>query len=132
MQTIGDDLRLKLAMRFSLTLTASLLLSCAAAVADDATAQESAEKPVDFAHEILPLIKARCAKCHTAGTYKGDVSMDTRAALVKSKAVLPGAAAKSELIARVTSTDADERMPPTGDPLSVEQVALLTRWIDQG
>src|SRR5262245_12109779 len=119
-------------MRFFVPLIALLLMVCSWAAADETATKDQAEKPVDFPHEILHLLRARCAKCHTAGTYKGDVSMDTRAALVKSKAVTPGAAAKSELIARVTSTDADERMPPTGDPLSVEQVALLTRWIDQG
>jgi len=119
-------------MRFSVALAALLLSVCRLVVADEPAAKASGDKPVDFAHEILPLVKARCAKCHTAGTYKGDLSMDTRAALVKSKAVIPGEAAKSELIARVTSTDADERMPPTGEPLTAEQVALLTRWIDQG
>src|SRR5262245_55400311 len=117
-------------MRFSATLTA-LLLICTAAVADDATSHGSPENPVDFAHEVLPLIKSRCAKCHTAGTYKGDVSMDTRAALVKSKAIVPGNAAGSELIARITSSDADERMPPNSEALSAEQIALLTRWINE-
>src|SRR5262245_8874397 len=117
-------------MRFSVPMIA-LLSFVSPAVAEETQTAEAA-KPVDFAHEILPLIKARCAKCHTAGTYKGDVSMDTRPALIKSKAVVPGDAAKSDLIARVTSTEADQRMPPIGDPLTAEQVALLTRWIDQG
>jgi hypothetical protein len=87
---------------------------------------------VDFAHQILPLLKARCSKCHTAGTYKGDLSMDTRATLIKSKAIVPGDAAKSELIKRVSSSDPDERMPPKGEPLAAEQIALLTNWINEG
>ena len=33
-------------------------------------------KPVDFAHDIVPLIKTHCAKCHTDGTYKGSFSLD--------------------------------------------------------
>ncbi|HEY2881714.1 MAG TPA: PSD1 and planctomycete cytochrome C domain-containing protein [Pirellulales bacterium] len=92
----------------------------------------AAEQPVDFAHEILPLLKANCAKCHTAGKYKGDLSMDTRETMLKAKAFIPGKSAESELISRVTSTDPDEWMPPQGQRLSAEQVALLKRWIDQG
>src|SRR5262249_52542083 len=45
---------------------------------------------IDFVHDIAPLIKARCAECHTNGKYKGSVSMDTRADLLKSKVVVPG------------------------------------------
>jgi mono/diheme cytochrome c family protein len=96
------------------------------------TTATSIEKPVDFAHEILPLLKERCSRCHTAGTYKGNLSMDTREDLLKAKAFVPGDSAKSEIISRVTSTDPDERMPAKGDPLSDEQIALLRRWIDQG
>jgi len=90
------------------------------------------EQKVDFAHQILPLLKARCAKCHTAGTYKGELSMDTRETLIKAKAIVPGKADASELIARVKSSDPDEKMPPQGDRLTAEQVALLGRWINQG
>src|SRR5439155_21487516 len=87
---------------------------------------------VDFAHDVLPLLKARCAECHTNGKYKAGVSFDTRAALVKSKAVVPGKSAESPLIERVTSEDADTRMPPKGKPLTEKEVALLRAWIDQG
>jgi len=37
------------------------------------------KKPVDFAHEVVPILKAKCAKCHTNGTYKSALSFDTRA-----------------------------------------------------
>src|SRR5262249_37709244 len=87
---------------------------------------------VDFAHDILPLLKARCAECHTNGKYKGGVSFDTRAALLKSKAVVPGNSAPSEATARATAKDDAERMPPKGTPLTEKEVALLRAWIDQG
>src|SRR3954464_3518465 len=82
-------------------------------------------KPVDFAHDIVPIIKSRCAECHTNGKYKGSVSMDTREDLLKSKAVVVGKAALSELVKRVVSDKADHRMPPKGDRLTPKQVALL-------
>jgi hypothetical protein len=89
-------------------------------------------KKIDFAHDIVPLLKARCAECHTNGKYKGSLSMDTRADLLKSKAVVAGKSADSELLQRVLSTDPDERMPPKGKPLSPAEVALVRAWIDQG
>jgi cytochrome c553 len=88
-------------------------------------------KAVDFAHDVLPILKARCAKCHTNGTYKGSFSIDTRADLLK-KAAVPGKANASELIKRVTSKDKDERMPPEGAALSEKEVATLRAWIDEG
>jgi hypothetical protein len=90
------------------------------------------QKPIDFAHDIVPIIKNRCAACHTNGKYKGSLSLDTRQSLLKAKVVIPGKSGDSELIQRVTNKDAEKRMPPKGDPLSAKEVALLRAWIDQG
>lgn len=105
-------------------LPAVLLLATPAAAQDRTT--------VDFAHDVLPLLMARCAKCHTNGTYKGGLSMDTRAEMLKAKAVVPGKGAESELVKRVTSHDPDVRMPPNGNPLPANDIATLKRWIDEG
>jgi len=45
---------------------------------------------------------------------------------------VPGKSAESEIIARVTSSDPDERMPSKGEPLTAEQITQLRAWIDQG
>jgi hypothetical protein len=87
---------------------------------------------IDFAHDVVPILRTHCAKCHTNGTYKGGVSFDTREDLVKSKAVVLGNAAESELLKRVTTTDAELRMPPKGDALSAKDIRTLTAWIDGG
>src|SRR5881397_2210730 len=84
---------------------------------------------VDFAHDVLPLLKARCAECHTNGKYKGGISFDTRAVLVKSKAVVPGKSGESPLIVRVTHADPKKRMPLKGPALSEKEVATLRAWI---
>jgi hypothetical protein len=91
-----------------------------------------ADDRVDFAHDVLPLLRERCASCHTNGKYKGDLSMDTRESLLKSKVLVPGKSGESEIIERVTSQDPEERMPAKGPPLSEQQVATLRKWIDQG
>jgi hypothetical protein len=93
-------------------------------------AQPSAK--IDFAHDIVPILKARCAECHTNGKYKGGLSLDTREALLKKKAVVPGKSGASELFRRITSSDPEERMPSKREPLSAKQIALIKVWIDQG
>jgi hypothetical protein len=111
---------------------ARLLLGLISLAFPTAVACAEPPKKVDFAHDILPLLKARCAECHTNGKYKGSLSLDTRADILKKKAVVPGKSAESELIKRVTSSDKDERMPQKGEPLSAKEVELLRAWIDQG
>jgi hypothetical protein len=92
-----------------------------------------AEPPkVDFSHDIVPILKARCASCHTNGKYKGSFSLDTREEILKQKAVVPGKHATSELFKRITSKDPDVRMPSKGEPLTEKQIALFAAWIDQG
>ena len=90
----------------------------------------SQEKPLDFAHEVVPILKKHCAACHTNGTYKAGVSFDTKQALIQSKAVVLGDSKKSELHKRITSKDTTERMPPKGPALDEKEVQILARWID--
>ncbi len=89
----------------------------------------SAADPVDFAHDVLPILNAHCVKCHTNGTYKGSFTLDTRTSLLDTGAVDPEKPGESELIRRVTSTDAKVQMPPEGARLSEKEVAVLRNWI---
>jgi hypothetical protein len=96
------------------------------------TARVAHAAEVDFAHDVLPLLQARCGKCHTNGTYKEGVSFDTRDAMLETGAVEPGDSSASYLIDLVTSEDRELRMPPEGAPLTKEEVDVLRRWIDAG
>ncbi|HVA48055.1 MAG TPA: PSD1 and planctomycete cytochrome C domain-containing protein [Pirellulales bacterium] len=103
-----------------------LILSAAAS-----SAAEPA-KPIDFSHDIAPLIKTHCGKCHTNGKAEGSLSLDTREELLKAKAAVPGKPSESELIKRLITADADERMPAKAPPLAAEPIAIFTAWIEQG
>ena len=92
----------------------------------------AAAEPVDFAHDVLPILKTHCAKCHTNGTYKGGMSLDSREALLDSGTVEPRNSAGSSLIERVTSTVEEDRMPAEAPPLSEAQIDILRTWVDQG
>src|SRR5215475_10583230 len=87
---------------------ALLTLFLCSLIAAGLAAPSRAEGPktVDFAHDIVPLLKARCAKCHTNGKRKGSLSLDTRGAILQAKAVVPGKSGESELVKRITSNDA--------------------------
>ena len=49
-----------------------------------------------------------------------------------SPALVPGHSAESRLVAYVAGLDPEVVMPPTGQRLTEEQIALLRAWIDQG
>ncbi|MFM8271168.1 MAG: PSD1 and planctomycete cytochrome C domain-containing protein [Gemmata sp.] len=109
-----------------------LFTLCAIALSFGPVAAQSDNK-TDFAHDVVPILKAKCAKCHTNGTYKGSVSFDTREDLLRSKAAVPGKAGQSELLRRVTAKEDEARMPPPkADPLTAKEIATLTKWVNDG
>jgi len=93
---------------------------------------------VDFQAEVRPILEARCFECHGPDKQKAGLRFDIRdAALAGSgfgerPVIVPGDSAASELIVRLAPEFEDEQMPPKGDPLSPDEIATLTRWIDEG
>lgn len=112
-------------MLFRFTLAASVFCFAVASVRADGP------EKIDFAHDVFPLLKARCAECHTNGKYKGGFSLDNRADAVKS-GLVPGKSAGSEFLKRITSGDKQIRMPPKGDALTAKEITVLKAWVDQG
>ena len=91
---------------------------------------------VDFAHEVVPILRKHCAECHTGDKRKGSLSMNTRASLLEGGengvVLVPGQAPKSKLIEVILSADPDVRMPPKGERLTSAEVATLRSWVEQG
>lgn len=91
---------------------------------------------MDFAHQIVPLLRKHCAECHTGDKLKGGFSMNDRAALMhggENGAVVDlKQVEKSVLLEVVTTTDEDLRMPPKGPGLTAAEAALLRQWIAEG
>ncbi len=110
-----------------------LLLGC---LASDVEAVDA----IDFNRDIRPILSRNCAACHGADEKKREAGLriDVRESAIAPhdghQAIAPGDPKKSELIRRITSTDADERMPPqsSGKKLTSQEIDLLTRWIKQG
>jgi hypothetical protein len=105
-----------------------------------ASAAHSAEK-VDFQRQIRPLLADRCFACHgrDAEHREGGLRLDEREAALAGgdsgqKTIVPGQPAKSELVRRVFSNEADEQMPPptSKKELTTVEKELLRRWIAEG
>ncbi len=120
-----------------LTLILLAVLSLAAAL----PAAEQGRGTILFDRDIRPILSDHCFACHgpDGAKRKAGLRLDTREGLFGvgksgAHAVAPGKADASELLKRITASDAGELMPPpkTGKPLSPAQVALLRRWVEEG
>jgi hypothetical protein len=127
----------------SLPRSATVLLLAGLAAALPLAAPASGEPsgdPVDFNRDVKPILSENCFLCHgfDASTRKARLRLDTFEGATQEvrgfAAVVPGDREESELWYRITTEDADDRMPPVehGKSLTPEQVEVLGRWIDQG
>ncbi len=92
---------------------------------------------VSFVRDIAPILQRHCVACHGEAKAEGAWRADSLAALTQAGAsgaesFLAGHRATSEAFVRITSTDADLRMPLDGEPLSNLEVDAIARWIDAG
>jgi hypothetical protein len=107
----------------------------ARAIAESPATQNSDK--LDYNFHIRPILADRCFVCHgpDKGTRKADLRLDKRdAAIDQAGVIVPGKPDESELIRRITTSDADERMPARESKLSLtpDEIALLTRWVKEG
>ncbi|MGB7161165.1 MAG: PSD1 and planctomycete cytochrome C domain-containing protein [Tepidisphaeraceae bacterium] len=93
-------------------------------------------KKIDFAHDVLPLLKESCVQCHANGKSKGGLKIDNRETFLKGgesgPAFIAGDSAKSLTIQLVAGADEERIMPAKGKKLTPEQIGTLRAWIDQG
>ena len=84
---------------------------------------------VDYNFDVKAILSDRCFHCHgnDAGKRKAKLRLDTPEG---SREVIQS----GELLARLTSDDPDERMPPADSKLSVstEEIETLKQWIKEG
>ncbi len=91
-------------------------------------------EPVKFERDVAPILVHHCVRCHRPESKKGDVSLITAADVQASEVVVPGQPEESTLLQVVGSSvqGGKPRMPKEGPALSVEQVTVLGRWVEQG
>jgi hypothetical protein len=97
-------------------------------------------EPIDFQRQVRPILSDRCFTCHgpDEAARKADLRLDNRAGALADlggyAAIAPGDLDESELIYRITTHDAEERMPPADSDLSLSEaeVEILRAWVAQG
>jgi Protein of unknown function (DUF1553)/Protein of unknown function (DUF1549)/Planctomycete cytochrome C len=101
----------------------------------------AASPVVGYDRDIRPILSNNCYKCHgpdekhrEAGLRLDLRDVATKPAESGDTAIVPGKPSKSELIARIFSTDDDQRMPPpkSNKSLTDAQRQLLKQWIADG
>ncbi|MBG87058.1 MAG: hypothetical protein CMO80_09190 [Verrucomicrobiales bacterium] len=95
---------------------------------------------VEFNRDIRPILADNCFECHgpDAGSRKAGLRLDLKDGLFSSvkegKTVAPGRPDESRIYQRMSSTDADERMPPVEAHRrpTLAQIDLVRQWIESG
>ena len=90
-----------------------------------------------YNRDIRPLLSDKCFFCHGPDAQKREAKLrlDVRASATADGAIVPGKPDQSKLLARITTTDPDDHMPPAKAKLrsfTPAEVALLRRWIAEG
>lgn len=91
---------------------------------------------LDYVRDIKPILKSRCYACHGALKQEAELRLDSGALIRKGgtsgSPVANADGDTSLLLARVSTADESERMPPEGERLTSIQLDLLRRWVEQG
>jgi hypothetical protein len=96
------------------------------------------EEAMLFEDVVQPMLIQRCGQCHASGKLKGQLSVQSLAALLKGgksrAAVVVGNLQESELYQRITMDHSNEKfMPADGKtPLTNQEVAIIKWWIEKG
>ena len=87
---------------------------------------------------VAPLFEAHCIGCHGERRQKSELRLDSFAAAMRGgkhgAVIRAGVVGDSELIARITLPQTDEKaMPPQGkDPLSADDATVVRLWVAAG
>ena len=92
--------------------------------------------PLKFNRDIRPILSDNCFACHgpDGNSREAGLRLDRGEKAIADGVIVPGDAAKSDLISRIITTDADELMPPPDShkKLSTKDKEILKRWINEG
>ena len=97
-------------------------------------------EPISFARQIRPLLSDACFQCHgpDANERKADLRLDLEHTAKTPDddfwVIKEGDPDKSDLVARIFTTDSDDVMPPpdSGKSLDEDERQLIRDWIEQG
>ncbi len=124
------------AVLLSMTMTA--MAGDAKPAAKKTKAVVKADGPkVSYDRQIRPIFQAHCQGCHQPAKAGGAYVMTAFDRMLRGgesgeKAIHPGHADQSFLIDKITPDGGKAEMPQDQPPLSVAEIELIARWIQQG
>lgn len=90
--------------------------------------------PISYYRDVMPILRTNCIVCHRPGKARGGLDLTTHAALLKGSdqgiAVEPGNPEGSRLVEIICGDEPE--MPKDSEPLMIQEIAILSRWIAQG
>ena len=96
-----------------------------------ATGYVPQSQTVDFDRAIKPIFDAHCISCHGAKKAAGQLRLDNKTAALKGgisgAVIVPNNSKASILLARVTGSDGQAKMPMGGESLTPAQLELINR-----
>nr|MCS5582289.1 DUF1549 domain-containing protein [Pseudomonadales bacterium] len=101
----------------------------------------SAAEPISFNKQIRPILADRCFACHGPDSAQrvSDMRLDQQETIFMELPAgefrgVRGNPTESELIHRILSEDADQKMPPadSGKTLNAQEIKLIKQWISEG
>ena len=115
--------------------TCGILLTLLLTVAPVTTT--SAEDSIDFVRDVRPIFQKHCYSCHAKKQQKSGLRLDIKSEAFKGgdvfgPSIIPRDVEESPLIQFVSDPNVDLPMPPEGDRLSAEAIAILTKWVAEG
>ena len=90
-----------------------------------------------FEDAIQPLFSSKCMACHNNEVSRGGLNMSTAEGFFKGgksgAAIVANDIEKSLAFNRIIRSQHDEKfMPPSGEPLTYEEIQLIEWWINEG
>ncbi|MEP2774820.1 MAG: c-type cytochrome domain-containing protein [Luteolibacter sp.] len=93
-----------------------------------------AQEKISYDDHVLPIFEQSCLNCHNPDKTKGGLDLSSFNATMKGgssgKIVEPGDT--SSTIINLVKHNAEPTMPPEGEKLSPDKIAVLTKWIEGG
>jgi hypothetical protein len=119
---------------------AALMIALFGLTPMQAATAEPSGPALSYNRDIRPILSDKCFRCHgpDSASREADLRLDDRASATASRdghaSIVPGDPARSELVRRISTDDADLRMPPSDSELTLsdDERDTLRRWIAQG
>jgi mono/diheme cytochrome c family protein len=124
-------------MAVGLGLAAATLAGCGPAT-PKITVTDPAN-PEFYTQNVQPILQSNCYRCHGWMNHRGELNLQTRAAMLKGgkngPALLPGDPAESLLVRLIRHegpADHPMPMPSKSAKLSDKDIATIERWVKAG